>query len=80
MANADSVSVLELTLHGARVGYLAGYKGGRTILTFTPEFKSNTARPTSSLQEAISHIRKAWINSLLPHARGKALRYLREAV
>ena len=33
-----------------------------------------------SLQEAISHTRKAWINSLLPHARGKALRYLREAV
>jgi serine/threonine-protein kinase HipA len=49
MTNADSVSVLELTLHGARVGYLAGYRDGRTILTFTPEFTSNAARPTFSL-------------------------------
>ncbi len=50
MANPDnSVSVLELTLHGATVGYLAGYRDGRTILTFTPEFVSNDARPTFSL-------------------------------
>jgi serine/threonine-protein kinase HipA len=49
MTNADSVSVLELTLHGATVGYLAGYRDGRTILTFTPEFVSNAARPTFSL-------------------------------
>jgi hypothetical protein len=31
-----------------------------------------------SLREAATHTRCAWINSLLPHARGKALRYLRE--
>ena len=31
-----------------------------------------------SLKEALAHTRYAWINSLLPHARGKALRYLRE--
>jgi serine/threonine-protein kinase HipA len=49
MTNADSVSVLELTLHGATVGYLAGYRDGRNILTFTPEFVSNDARPTFSL-------------------------------
>jgi len=49
MTNADSVSVLELTLHSARVGYLAGYKDGRTILTFTPEFALNDTRPTFSL-------------------------------
>jgi serine/threonine-protein kinase HipA len=49
MANADSVSVLELTLHGATIGYLSGYRDGRTILTFTPEFKSNETRPTFSL-------------------------------
>ena len=49
MTNADTVSVLELTLHGVRVGYLAGYRDGRTILTFTPEFMSNAARPTFSL-------------------------------
>ena len=28
--------------------------------------------------EMVSHTRHAWVNSLLPHARGKALRYLRE--
>ena len=49
MTNADTVSVLELALHGAKVGYLAGYQDGRTILTFTPEFISDTARPTLSL-------------------------------
>lgn len=45
----NTVSVLELTLHGATVGYLTGYRDGRTILTFAPEFKSNEARPTFSL-------------------------------
>lgn len=49
MTNADTVSVLKLTLHRATVGYLAGYQDGRTILTFAPEFASNAARPTFSL-------------------------------
>ena len=49
MTDGDNVSVLELTLHGATVGYLAGYRDGRSILTFTPEFISNEARPTFSL-------------------------------
>ncbi len=49
MTNADTVSVLKLTLHRATVGYLAGYRDGRTILTFAPEFASNAARPTFSL-------------------------------
>ena len=49
MSNGDTVSVLELSLHGAMVGYLAGYRDARTILTFTPEFVANAARPTFSL-------------------------------
>ena len=49
MPNGDTVSILELTLHGATVGYLAGYRDGRTILTFAPEFVANEARPTFSL-------------------------------
>ena len=49
MTNGDTVSVLELTLHGATVGYLAGYRDGRSVLTFTPDFTSNGARPTFSL-------------------------------
>lgn len=31
-----------------------------------------------SLEEALAHTRYSWVNSLIPHARGKALRYLRE--
>ncbi len=49
MTNGDTVSVLELALHGATVGFLAGYRDGRTILTFAPEFAANEARPTFSL-------------------------------
>jgi serine/threonine-protein kinase HipA len=49
MSDVDTVSVLELSLHGGRVGYLAGYRDGRNILTFAPEFVANEARPTFSL-------------------------------
>lgn len=49
MSNADTVSVLELSLHETTVGYLAGYRDGGTVLTFSPEFASNPARPTFSL-------------------------------
>lgn len=31
-----------------------------------------------SLREAVGHTRHAWSNSLMPHARGKALRYLKD--
>ncbi len=47
--SGETVSVLELTLHRATVGYLAGYRDGRTILTFAPAFVANEARPTFSL-------------------------------
>ncbi|WP_207796489.1 type II toxin-antitoxin system HipA family toxin [Pseudohalioglobus lutimaris] len=43
------VSVLEIALHETVVGYLAGYRDGRTILTFSPDFVSNESRPTFSL-------------------------------
>lgn len=43
------VSVLRLLLHGNTVGYLAGYQDGRNVLTFTPEFREDTERPTFSL-------------------------------
>lgn len=49
MPDGDTVSVLELSLHGVIVGYLAGYRDERTILTFAPEFAANEARPTFSL-------------------------------
>ncbi len=67
MTNGQTVSVLKLTLHRATVGYLAGYLDGRTILTFTPEFASNAARPTFSLithpdfPKAVEIMAKPWV-------------------
>jgi len=49
MNAAVEVSALKLSLHGVTVGYLSGYKGGRTALTFSPAFISNSSRPTFSL-------------------------------
>lgn len=45
----DHVRVLELTLHGNRMGFVAGYRSGRNVLTFAPEFRENSGRPTFSL-------------------------------
>ncbi len=47
--SAEQVGVLKLTLHGQLVGYLAGFQGGRNILTFADSFKGDAARFTFSL-------------------------------
>lgn len=49
MNRKESVRFLELTLHGHRVGYVAGYRSGKNVLTFAPEFRENRERPTFSL-------------------------------
>ena len=49
MTRKDSVSFLELTMHGHRVGFVAGYRSGRNVLIFAPEFRENSRRPTFSL-------------------------------
>ena len=49
MSAAEPVRVLQLTLHGVIVGYLAGYQGGGNALTFSPEFLNDRSRPTFSL-------------------------------
>ena len=41
--------VLQLTLHGVLVGYLAGFHNGRNVLSFTDGFRDNPVRPTFSL-------------------------------
>ncbi|MFO1258601.1 MAG: type II toxin-antitoxin system HipA family toxin [Gammaproteobacteria bacterium] len=46
---ADEVNVLRLTLHGRLVGYLAGFKNGRNVLSFANDFKQDSGRPTFSL-------------------------------
>jgi serine/threonine-protein kinase HipA len=45
----DRVSFLELSLHGHRVGFVAGYRSGRNVLIVAPEFRENSRRPTFSL-------------------------------
>ena len=45
----DEMNVLELTLHGRLVGYLAGFQNGRNVLSFVDEFRNDPSRPTFSL-------------------------------
>lgn len=47
--HAEQVGVLKLTLHGQLLGYLAGFQGGRNVLTFADSFRSDPARFTFSL-------------------------------
>jgi serine/threonine-protein kinase HipA len=49
LSRKEHVRVLELTLHGHRVGFVAGYRSGRNVLTIAPEFRENRRRPTFSL-------------------------------
>ncbi len=46
---SESMNVLELTLQGELVGYVAGYQNGRNVLSFADEFKQNSNRLTFSL-------------------------------
>ncbi len=48
-AQVDEISVLKLSLHERLVGYLAGFQGGRNVLSFAEEFKRDVGRPTFSL-------------------------------
>ncbi|GGY61508.1 type II toxin-antitoxin system HipA family toxin [Marinobacter zhanjiangensis] len=45
----DEANVLELTLHGRLVGYLAGFRNGRNVLSFADTFRTDPNRPTFSL-------------------------------
>jgi len=45
----DEVNVLQLTIHGVLVGYLAGFQNGRNVLSIADTFRNNSARPTFSL-------------------------------
>lgn len=45
----NEVNVLLLTIQGTLIGYLAGFKNGRNVLSFANEFKNNPHRPTFSL-------------------------------
>lgn len=45
----DEVNVLQLSIHGVLIGYLAGFKNGRTVLSIADTFKNNRERSTLSL-------------------------------
>ena len=49
MSATEQVSVLKLALHGRVVAYLAGFEGGRNVLSFADEFRNDPHRPTFSL-------------------------------
>lgn len=48
-ADSDEVNVLQLSIHGVLIGYLAGFKSGRNVLSITDSFKNDPDRPTLSL-------------------------------
>lgn len=45
----DEMNVLQLSIHGILIGYLAGFKNGRNILNIADTFQNNPNRPTFSL-------------------------------
>src|SRR5690554_8127880 len=49
VSGLDEVNVLKLSLHEKLVGYLVGFKDGKSVLNFAEEFKSDAGRPTLSL-------------------------------
>ena len=69
---SNAVNVVQLTLHGELVGYLAGYLNGRNVLIFADEFSSNAHRSTFSL---ITHPAFPHSNKLLsePWVRNQRL-------
>lgn len=68
----DEVSVLQLSMHGVLIGYLAGFKNGRNVLSFSDSFKKDPDRPTFSL---ITHPAFPNANRLMaaPWARNQRL-------
>lgn len=47
--SGDEVNILQLTLHGRLVGYLAGFSHGRNVLSLVKAVTANPGRPTFSL-------------------------------
>lgn len=43
------VNVLQLSIHGVLIGFLAGFKNGRNVLSIADSFKNDPNRPTFSL-------------------------------
>ncbi len=48
-ASNDEVNVLQVSIHGVLVGYLAGFRNGRNVLSIADSFKNDPKRPTFSI-------------------------------
>ncbi len=68
----DEVNVLKLSMHGVLIGYLAGFKSGRNVLSLADTFKNDPKRPTFSL---ITHPKFPNVAKLMaePWARNQQL-------
>ena len=68
----NEVNVLQISIHGVLIGYLAGFKNGRNVLSIADTFKNNPERPTFSL---ITHPKFRLSNKLMaePWARNQRL-------
>lgn len=77
----ESVQMLALSLHDHRIGYLAGYQGGRNVMVFDEAWRLDTERPTLTLSLTPSSPRAdalmarpwirqqrlhSWLSNLLP--------------
>jgi len=49
MSSKTEVNFLKISLHGALVGYLAGFRNGKNSFIFSEEFQHDANRPTFSL-------------------------------
>lgn len=69
----EEVSVLQLTIHGVVIGYLAGFKNGRNVLSIADAFKNNPSRPTFSLiahpafPNAVKLMAEPWVRNQRLH-------------
>ena len=68
----DEINVLKLSIHDVLIGYLAGFKNARTVLSIADSFKNDLDRPTFSL---ITHPAFPNANKLMasPWARNQRL-------
>ncbi|ASJ70674.1 type II toxin-antitoxin system HipA family toxin [Granulosicoccus antarcticus] len=46
---SNEINVLKLTIHDVLIGYLAGFRNGRNVLSIADTFKNDPERPTFSL-------------------------------
>lgn len=71
-SDQEEVNVLQLTIHGELVGYLAGFQNARNVLSFAETFVNNPSRPTFSL---VTHPEFPHVERLIsrPWARNQRL-------